>query len=215
MKTRNSAVAGHVLGFIRHHPEIAVVIAGVGARAKPHWPLNAFIPQICQPFLKSDTNNCIAASLVNAVFCVSGEATAVRFHALVDMESRIFLSLRPLGRLLCQLKLSATGCRITCERQMNTEIQKGNMHAAFQALAERKTGVLLVRVCDGRVVDHAFVVDASNSAIIDSEEHNPFKFSATALENCGGAEATNLRVQQFRRIEQFRMQHKLVRCFRK
>eukprot|EP00171_Calliarthron_tuberculosum_P001494 IDg1494t1 len=73
--------------------------------------------------------------------------------------------------------------------------------SAFRALAEKKSGVYIVRLRDDVKVDYEVGVDAKRSIIVDSEETCALELTASVLERCGGEYAKNIRVQEVRKIQ--------------
>ncbi len=71
---------------------------------------------------------------------------------------------------------------------------------AFEWLASKTDGLLIVRVQQDPVVHHAICVDAKRGVILDSEEGYPVQLSVRGLELCGSEEAKRLRVAEVRQL---------------
>ena len=121
-------------------------------------------------------------------------------RALVDLDSRLWQSLKPLSVLLDAARSSVVRCRIVRDQELQQAIQNSDRCFAFNKIAARREGVFLVRLREDARVDHAVVVDAGRRVIIDSEETFALALSADILKRCGGDEAKNLRVFELREV---------------
>ena len=64
----------------------------------------------------------------------------------------------------------------------------------FGYLASRGSEVFITHVFQPKIVPHTIVVDAGRKLIIDSPEDYPMRLNEELLRNCGGEQATELRV---------------------
>ncbi len=67
--------------------QLAVILAGVGGRRPVERPASANLRVNGQQMLKSATQSCIDAALVNAVYAVSGEDAPRRVREIVKRDT--------------------------------------------------------------------------------------------------------------------------------
>lgn len=93
------------------------------------------------------------------------------------------------------------GFRVEGDLAVTKCIQKTDRAAAFKEISQRNSGVLVVRLNNGRTFDHAVTILADESLIIDPEEIRVINLSTETFERCGGETAGRLRVKEVRVVK--------------
>lgn len=198
--SRAAFVAGHVFGFLKCRPGVAVVITGVGARSAVDWQAGSWRPVQRKPAVTSATHDCVRGALLNVIIAVVGIRALEAARHIVNSDKRLLQNLKALGMILHAVRNKRFRCRAIRDMGLQQAMRKRSTRRVFELITAKPAGVFIVRLREDALVDHAVVADANSGVIIDSEESYPLKLAEDNLEREGVNEARNLKVPEIRRV---------------
>ena len=152
-------------------------------------------------FAVHPAHQCAEASILNAVFALHGFTISNEVRNILRGQSAQagVLDMRKLANLFDDIGSQVTRCQLQrCSIQAREEHEK---NGGFGFLAEKASGVWIVRLHLSYKTNHVVVVDCEKRIIFDSEENYPVLLTADNLRLCAGPDGSaKARIEGYRPV---------------
>lgn len=130
------------MNYIPMHPGVTVITSGIGSRIPVKLQAGERRLMHGQSRLTSCKYDCVKAALVNALFGLRWKSAAAHMKCVVDADSEVSTRLGELGVLL---QSTEKVTRSVFNGRVKREIGCGDRGSPFEVLADKKSGVFVVR----------------------------------------------------------------------